>query len=766
MDSRVEDGTAPLLSKRMRDSFLDEGPPQEYLAFSFMFVFPLPSATTDADEARFQKQFLHGTKTHQSIMDSMVIHRVARSDPKFDIQCDGSLKSMRNATIEIFQTFFQTLFGDDTDSKLVMFTSVENDELFMCLKISDMLMERFADMADYPLQLDIGSLSKLGIKISDLDGVVPAYVRYDAFQKDAGMLRLHEKPESPHEVCVLRRVDRIRLLYDKITDYIDLPELEQMGLVTYFPCHNRATLGVLRRIWGTLSNPKVLCSLSQPIDRVRNYLGEGVAFYFLFVQELSRALLVLMPFAAAARCVLFLYPKHSDGGNLAAILYSMVLMSWFTCFNKHWRRTEAYYQNKWGMDMRPSHTEIHEPLNPGFTGELKPWPIDENELVELPIGAKLAGGRAMSVLGQLLFTAVIIACVSYTQYTAGIADAMGHKSAQKIAALALSLQIQVFSHTWGVLAAALTNQEQHVTMSAWHESMAHKTFLVGFFNTFFSFFYVGFFQRIVDPKAGTSDLLQTNMEIVYGTYVMLGLVDIVKPYLEVRLRVWLEARQLRQRGMSDSSARVSFLENQAKLSKYCGETLAADYMQICFSLAFVVLFSVVMPLLTVLLAFLTLVVQLRADAWKLLNTYKRVYPDMVDGIGMWNRVMRVLEIMCIGVNILLLLTHFDAGRFFAFIPGVGRDLADRPTVTKALMFFVALNLILACKAGFDYLVPDEPERTTLEKQRQALQRARLFEKEAEFREGATMWAKGSAEASAFNEVPPLRPGDAYFVEED
>jgi len=747
MEAGVKDGATPLLKSCTGPPAIAAG--TEYLVFSFILVFPTPNATTEVDEVRFTKRYLHGQRTHQSIMDSVAIHSAARSHDKFSIKCKSSLKSMRNATIEIFLTFFQTMFGDDTDCDLVTFTSAGNDELFMCIKLSDRLAEQFADMADYPLQLHMDCLTKLGIKISDTTDVIPAFVRFDAFQKNEGLLKWYPKLDAPEEASILRRVDTIRLLYDKITDYIDLPEMEQMGLVTYFPCHNWATLAALRNCWASVTNPSA-SSLHQPIEMVRSYFGEGIAFYFLFVQELARATLVLIPVAALVRSGYFVYLEHSDGRDLLAVLYSVVLMGWFAVFNKHWRRTEAFYANRWGMDRRPSNSEIHELLNPNFAGELRPWPIDENETVEEPIGSKLAVGLAISILGQLLFIALIVICVSYTQYKASVEDARGHASAQKVAALAVSAQIQVFSYTWGWLSAVLTDQEQHMTIRAWHESKARKTFVVGFFNTFFSFFYVGFFQRFVDPKAVSSNTLQTSMQIVYGTYVILGLVDLVKPYLESRTKVW----RARGRRGTDSSNYMPVIEKQAALSKYTGESLAGDYMQVCFPIGFVVLFSVVMPLLTVVLAFVTLLVQQRADAWKLLNTYRRPFPDMVDGIGMWNKVMHGLEIISICVNLLLLLTHFDAARFLAFVPGLREDLTARPVVTKALIFFVTLNVILACKAGFDFLVPDETERTTLEKKRQDYQRLRLLEKKAEFREGATMWAEGDEVASAFHENPP------------
>mmetsp|Transcript_26784 Transcript_26784/g.62469 ORF Transcript_26784/g.62469 Transcript_26784/m.62469 type:complete len:764 (+) Transcript_26784:58-2349(+) len=758
----AEDAQTPLMRRRFSTDDPEETRTSECITFGWIFQFPLPSSTTEADEADFREEFLHSGQTHQSRMNSLVINPSARSDTRFHILCDASLKSMRNATIEMFESFFTTLCEGDPDCRWVKFTSVMGDSLFFCVKLSDSLAEQFADLVDYPLQLNTAALQKLEIKISKLEEVVPAYVRYDAFQKDQGMLQLHAKPEAPQEKCVLRRVDRIRLLYDKLIYYMHLPEMELMGLISCFPCHNQHTLRMLKAEWGTLSRLRVVFSMHQPIDKVRNYFGEEVAFYFLFVQEVAFALLLLMPAAGLARVLSALFPEQSGGRDLVTVFYSLLLMVGFPAFNRHWARTEAHYGNLWGMDMRPSHFEVKQPVNPKFVGELVPWDVNENELVEIPIRSKRLVGLFLSGLGELSFVLVIMLCASYTQYTAGRYGNEGHKQAQKIAALALSGQIQVFGAAWNPISTMLTDLEQHVTVSSWHQAKARKAFTVGFFNTFFSFFYVGFVSPFVDPQADGNGLLQTNMEIVYGTYMGLAIVDIVWPWGLLKLSEFLRAHKLRKQGKG-GDGQVGFVERQAKLLKYTGEALASDYMQVCFPLAFVVMFSAVMPLLTVFLAFVTLILQLRADAWKLLNTYRRPFPEMADGIGLWNGVMQGLEIACIFVNLLLLLTHFNAGRFTTHIPGMREALAHQPVLANILIFVVSLNVILFARTLFMNWVPSVSANTRLEKKRQRLQRLRLVQNRSQFKEQATMWAEGNAEMSAFDMVPPLKPGDPFWI---
>merc|ERR1719193_667869 len=126
-----------------------------------------------------------------------------------------------------------------------------------------------------------------------------------------------------------------------------------------------------------------------------------------------------------------------------------------------------------------------------------------------------------------------------------------------------------------------------------------------FINTFYSFFYVAFFQDVLDHKScvqagGCKALLKNNLDIVYVTYIAFGALDIFVPLATFKMNIWLEARALGKQGREDTS--LSFLEQQAKMQAYQGDDYNADWMQIILPLYFFSMFSMVSPLLAVGLA--------------------------------------------------------------------------------------------------------------------------------------------------------------------
>merc|ERR1712118_363110 len=197
------------------------------------------------------------------------------------------------------------------------------------------------------------------------------------------------------------------------------------------------------------------------------------------------------------------------------------------------------------------------------------------------------------------------------------------------------------------------------------------------------------------------------------------------------------------------------------MSKYDGAEQTNDYMQIIYAIGFVVMFSVATPFLTVLLAVITLRVQRRADAWKLIKLFRRTYPDMDVGIGTWNSALMILNYAGIWVNILLIVMNCDMGKFCSLSPFLEHAYADQPWLTKSWIFLVAVIFFSTCAHMFHSKVPNERARTTLSKRRQALQRERLYSEQQVILEKITMWAKGDPSSSAFEKTPSLKPGDDH-----
>jgi len=386
---------------------------------------------------------------------------------------------------------------------------------------------------------------------------------------------------------------------------------------------------------------------------------------------------------------------------------------------------------------------------------MKPWELDENEEVEMPIRSKYIIGRCMSAVGTILYILAITVSVSLTQYYVATADKAGNVNARQYGAYAVSAQIKIFSFAWDYVSPKLTHLEQHVTMNAWDESMAMKIYSVNFFNTFFPFFYIAFLMPLLDDRGDPRHLLTYNIEICFVFYLLFGLLDVILPYVSFRYKVWKQTKAIHQL-RSEEEVKVSFLENQSKLDQYTGGTMTDDFMQVIFPLAFVALFSAAFPLYACGLAIINLKMQTSVDAWKLCNTYRRTFPVMVDGIGIWNRVLYRLGCWSLLVNLLLIFNRIDVHCFLAFSPKLEQVLSQSPITLKVALFLGLMNLFFILWMVLDSSVPDMSSSTQLSVNRQELQINRLLQEKTSYNEQITLWCNGDVENHQFQSIPPLR----------
>ena len=173
-----------------------------------------------------------------------------------------------------------------------------------------------------------------------------------------------------------------------------------------FPLHMYARLQSLRpwlRYWQLQGKsksrlPAVTCLLSQPIDAISAYFGEGVAFYFAFLGFYT--LWLLVPTVLGA--VLFVSQLSHTSLDSPLVPFFCVLMSlWASFFIEYWRRRQAVLSNRWGTWQLAAHDE--ELMRPEYRGALKRHDVTGELTREYPLRKRV---KKVSVAVLLCFIIV------------------------------------------------------------------------------------------------------------------------------------------------------------------------------------------------------------------------------------------------------------------------------------------------------------------------------------------------------------------------
>jgi len=157
--------------------------------------------------------------------------------------------------------------------------------------------------------------------------------------------------------------------------------------------------------------------LAPPIDEVRDYFGEQMAYYFAFLAHLTNALIWPALVGGVVLCAYFVYGTMD---NPYSPLYSIFLLLWTTWLCKSWRREEARLAFKWNVeDFEETEFERFEfegPLARGFynrDGHFVDVDEGEDHAASVPLARKFttAERRQRTLLSYGLIVPMILCVV-------------------------------------------------------------------------------------------------------------------------------------------------------------------------------------------------------------------------------------------------------------------------------------------------------------------------------------------------------------------
>lgn len=192
------------------------------------------------------------------------------------------------------------------------FQSRDDDEIFVKIKCNDDILKQQAHRTKYNMVHKI----EFNEEFKEMPPSAPF---------DTG---------AEHEFAELKNIDRIRLMNHVIKEHIVVNNLIKHEIVLdFYPLHEENHIEIFKK--DLLGAPSPF--LSYNIDHIRDYFGERMMFYFLWMKFFTDSLLI----PAIGGCVLYamswLIP-HSHLYEWCEVIYAFCLAFWGSWFAIAWRR--------------------------------------------------------------------------------------------------------------------------------------------------------------------------------------------------------------------------------------------------------------------------------------------------------------------------------------------------------------------------------------------------------------------------------------------
>jgi len=479
-------------------------------------------------------------------------------------------------------------------------------------------------------------------------------------------------------------------------------EMRKKGrILHYFPRHEEEKLKALEETWARfgLMHDMTNGMWHQPIDQIAAYFGEKLAMYFKFLGYYTFGLVSPMLWGLVAFGLALAFGSGSFVANWADVGYSIQIMFWSTLLLENWKREESTQAHRWGMrDLEKTAQPLAE-----FRGEWDPVletlistdSEDEERRQRFCVGGVLCGLIILIVAFTMGF---FTALEAYVNRTTGMGSAVSYVTA---------ILIIVFNYLYQLLAAALTDMENHRTEVEYQDNLTLKCFIFQFINSYFVLYITAFGKPFSEAGHGAgvyngvtynatagnylgdtfgtcscttylpsgcysasicNDVACSNvpaaqcqctkfdcrsdvgytLAVLFGVQIFIGnLSEVFVPLFYYRFKEYLAD------GAQDQSENKFEMEKEAMKANYEEYVYAGlfdDYNELALQFGFVTLFASNFPLVGTL-AFLNNIIEIRSDAYKFLHTYRRPVPRNCENIGTWFYVLEMMTFAAITTNL-------------------------------------------------------------------------------------------------------------------
>eukprot|EP00931_Biecheleriopsis_adriatica_P004326 TRINITY_DN106018_c0_g1_i1.p1 TRINITY_DN106018_c0_g1~~TRINITY_DN106018_c0_g1_i1.p1 ORF type:complete len:762 (-),score=149.67 TRINITY_DN106018_c0_g1_i1:75-2360(-) len=556
-----------------------------------------------------------------------------------------------NHKMETWQAKRNTVIHALSDAGLVLmlYYSRDRDEIFVRVAADPRHLRQVAEMRRYPLELKAQYLSAFAEYKNDYPG------RRDLNYSDRCVVshlyqnHADKSGDYPQKDAIFRTVDRIRLIDHIVrsSDHncagVDIGQLLHDGdLLHYFPLHEQSQLEDMDKQWFRTF------VTGRNIDKVRDYFGERVALYFLFMSHLTRWL-VLPSLAGMVLFVLDLLVQTPDNFTSFGLVIGMGL--WSTTFVHFWRRKVNRYALKWGTF---SLKKTPEPTRPEFYGVSRINPVTGRVDRYYPWSERIwkvvfSYAVITVALVAMLFNVAILMALRHVFAKSG-----GRIPFQIINALVIELLNTLFT----TLATKLTERENHRSYSEHSNHLLAKTVVFKFINCYVSLYYIAFFKAHSHlfgmPMKCVNDDCLNDLGSQLAIFMIMrltlqNLIELGGPYVVMMYRSIVEGVAFHTSLFTNPMTIMPDLSSPEKQSKKEDYDVYQDMDEVLILYGYTVLFVVACPWVP-LIALVSIILECFLDQKKLVLLFRRPFPMTAANNEPWDTAFDVFSTLAMVTN--------------------------------------------------------------------------------------------------------------------
>ena len=417
------------------------------------------------------------------------------------------------------------------------------------------------------------------------------------------------------------------------------------------------------------------------INLIRNYYGETIAYYFIWLEHYIQWL--LFPGIVGIIVAFFIYLGKPFNNNsikessitpldIFLMVFSVVIIIWATLFLKTWEQKEKKYAFIFGTENFKSSEPDSELFAPDYE-------------IEFVFGEKI--NLSTTWIHNLKRAFSYLVLVIMISSTCAITYSLLHHKKKKLRedtqenywyntsinmvyASINAIQIKIFNYIYTFLATRLNKWENYKKDHVRLNDLAIKIIIFDFMNCYSSGFYIGFIKPALNEQCVGTCLRELETQL-YTTYLInfaLNIFEIGTPYLMYKFFEYNYKK--------NSKHKIEEIKTHSVIHQLlCSETstMIYEYNEMIINFGYVCLFSVTAPLTPIILLFLVWVEKL-VDVFKIFFLVRISIIEEANGINIYNILAKSLMFIGMLTNIGMILfskdLHFSkklSHKLFAFI---------------------------------------------------------------------------------------------------